>query len=403
MAAGAEAASEVRSLYVHIPFCERKCEYCDFTSVAGKRREIDYVESLRTELRMLAAAMPGLELDTVFVGGGTPSFIEPELLASVLTDIHMRFAVQPDAEITLEANPSSVDEQRALVWHAAGFNRVSVGIQSLDDDCLRFLGRVHDAHRARDAVAEVRAAGFTSVNCDLIYAVPGLDDAHWRRSLEEVVALAPDHVSCYELTYEPQTPLYEALRRGRVTAVAAEPALVQHWIAVELLGGAGYEQYEISNFARPGIACRHNVNYWRNGYYAAAGVGAHGHLPAALAHVAGCNGRGAVAVRYWHGRGIGPYVESLAAGRTPTLGTELVDRAGHESERIMLGLRLMEGIRWQAPASPEVRSLEDQGLCRLAEGRLRVTRRGQEVLDQIIVRIAAEIDDPVPARSRAAG
>ncbi len=383
--------AEVRSLYVHIPFCERKCEYCDFTSISGKQREVDYVNALCKELAVLGERIPGVELDTVFVGGGTPSFIEPRLLADVLEQIKHDFAIHPQAEITLEANPSSTSEARASVWRAAGFNRISLGVQSLDHDCLRFLGRVHDSRRACDAVAEARSAGFESVNCDLIYAIPGLDDERWRRTLETVIALRPSHISCYELTFEPQTPLHTAMRRGQVRPVAAELALAQHWIAVDGTASAGYEQYEVSNFARAGHACRHNLVYWRNGYYVAAGVGAHGHLPAALAPAIGVpQPVSGEAVRYWHGRGISAFIDAAENGEVPVRGTEVVDAPTREIERLMLGLRLAEGVSVtsQGGRAAEVRDLVSQGLVTLREGRLRATRRGQEVLDQIVLRLS---------------
>lgn len=396
MTASADATARVRALYVHIPFCERKCEYCDFTSIAGKPREREYVEALRKELTMLGERLPGIELDTVFFGGGTPSFIEPELLASVLREIRAGFTVRKGAEITLEANPSSIDAERARIWRDAGFNRVSIGVQSLEPDCLQFLGRVHDAERAREAVAEVRAAGFASVNCDLIYAIPGLDDARWRRTLDEVIALRPAHVSCYELTVEPQTPLHTAVRRGQVKPVAARPALRQHWIAVDALAGAGYEQYEISNFAKPGHECRHNLTYWRNGWYLAAGVGAHGHLPAELAQAIGVDAPPGRAVRYWHGRGIAAYIAAVESGTSPLCGTELVDPATHETERFMLGLRLAEGVTLPSGVtSAEVQSLVAEGFVTLRDGCVAVTRRGQEVLDQLVLRIADDVFKPL--------
>jgi oxygen-independent coproporphyrinogen-3 oxidase len=401
------ATAAVRSLYVHIPFCERKCEYCDFTSVTGKRGEHAYVEALGAELRRLGATLPGTELDTIFVGGGTPSFIDPDLLAGVLAEIAADFRIAPDAEITMEANPSSISHARAAVWRAAGFNRISIGVQSLEPATLRFLGRVHDAPRARDAVAEVRAAGFDNINCDLIYAVPGLEDRSWRRTLEEVLSWAPQHLSCYELTFEPQTPLHAAVRRGRVKPVDAGRALAQHWTAVELACSAGLEQYEVSNFAAGDRLCRHNLGYWRCGHYLAAGVGAHGHVPAPLAPAFGAEPAG-VAVRYWHGRGIGAYIAALRERRSPLAGLEVIDGATRQVERLMLGLRLSEGVSYAEagheadgePSAPgaAVEELIAEGLLRVRAGRLAATAKGQEVLDRVILRVTAGLGSHAPAR-----
>lgn len=389
MTAADARASHVRSLYVHIPFCERKCEYCDFTSIAGKHREHDYVAGLRRELTTLAERVGHVELDTVFVGGGTPSFIEPRLLADIVDQITREFTLSAGAEITLEANPSSTSVERASVWREAGFNRISLGIQSLEPDCLRFLGRVHDATRALDAVGEARRAGFESINCDLIYAIPGLDDSRWRRTLDQVIALEPAHVSCYELTVESGTPLHAAVRRGRVQPVAARPALAQHWMAVDALSAAGYRQYEVSNFAQQGSECRHNLAYWRNEFYLAAGLGAHGHVPAAWAAALDLSpADGAVAVRYWHGRGVGAYIDSSLAGSLPITGSEQVGAPTHEMERRMLGLRLAEGVPFSGVAiREEVATLIGQGLLALEDGRLRATRRGQAVLDRVVVEV----------------
>jgi len=386
-AARPESLAGVHSLYVHIPFCERKCEYCDFVSVAGRRGERAYVAALCAELRMLGAALPGVALDTIFVGGGTPSFIEPDQLAAVMDAVRSGFRINHGAEVTLEANPSSTTRERASAWRAAGFNRVSIGVQSLDDDALRFLGRVHDARRALGAIDDARAAGFVSINCDLIYAVPGLDDARWERTLQRVVAAGPSHVSCYELTVESGTPLHVAVARGRVRTVDPTKALGQHWLAVELLAREGYRQYEVSNFAMPGAECRHNLVYWRNGYYVAAGVGAHGHLPIAAAGALGIDaGANGVALRYWHGRGIGAFAATTIVSQLPIHGCELITSSTREFERIMLGLRLAEGIAIRDARIAD--KLSHDGLVAISGGRIRTTRRGQELLEQVVLRIA---------------
>jgi putative oxygen-independent coproporphyrinogen III oxidase len=378
----------VRSLYLHIPFCERKCEYCDFTSVAGSTGSAAYMAALTTEVRRLGERLGRLSLDTVFIGGGTPSLVNPQLLATLVATVRSTFSVAVDAEVTMEANPSSTTTERARVWRDAGVNRISIGVQSLEADVLRFLGRVHDADRALAAVAEVRSAGFESINCDLIYAVPGLGDTRWRRTLERVVAAAPTHLSCYELTVEPGTPLHTQVRRGMVTPVDGGRSIRQHRIAVELLARAGYEQYEVSNFALPGQPSRHNLVYWRNGYYAAAGVGAHGHLPAAAAAALGLEvAPGAVSVRYWHGRGIAAYGRSVRSGALGVSGSEMVGPGLREQERLMLGLRLREGVRIDSSLAQEARSLAELGLLAVDGDRVRATARGEAVLNQVTLRL----------------
>jgi len=381
-----------RALYLHVPFCERRCEYCDFVSLAGRDREVAYVEALRAEIQALAARLGRLELDTVFVGGGTPSFIDPDRLAGVLDEVRAGFVLAPGAEVTLEANPSSTTEGRAATWLAAGFNRVSLGVQSLEPDILGFLGRVHDRERALAAVAEVRRAGFGRISCDLIYAVPGLDDARWRATLERVAELGTGHVSAYELTVEPGTPLHASVRRGERPAVDPEAALRQHALTVQVLAGAGLHQYEVSNFARPGEECRHNLVYWRRGHYLGAGLGAHGHLPAGLAARLGIPApAGAVSLRYWHGRSLPRYLAASrdGAGGLPIEGWEVVGEAEAEEERVLLGLRLAEGL----PASPSWTARADglvaAGLLWRRDGRLGTTTRGQEVLDEVVRQLVA--------------
>lgn len=382
----------IRSLYLHIPFCERRCEYCDFVSLSGRDREAEYVEALRAEVRGLAVRLGRLELDTVFVGGGTPSFVDPERLGGVLQEVRDGFALSSGCEVTLEANPSSTSDERAAAWLDAGFNRVSLGIQSLEPDILGFLGRVHDRERAFAAVTEVRRAGFSRISCDLIYAVPGLDDARWRSTLEGVAALDPGHVSAYELTVEAGTPLHASVRRGEKPAVDPEAALRQHRIAVAVLGAAGLHQYEVSNYARAGEECRHNLVYWRRGHYLAAGLGAHGHLPAALADLIDIPvPEDATALRYWHGRSLPAYVERCrdGSGALPIEGYEAVGVADAEAERILLGLRLSEGIELTGPLGARAGELVGANLLWRAGGRVGTTARGQEVLDEVIRRLVA--------------
>ncbi len=385
------AAARVSALYIHIPFCERKCEYCDFVSVAGARGQHEYVAALRSELRALGRVLDGAVLDTIFCGGGTPGLLDLALMGAVMDEVRASFAVSPVAEVTLEVNPSSSSPRRAQSWLAAGFNRVSVGVQSTHADVLAFLGRVHDAERAVAAIREVRAAGFDNVSGDLIYAVPGLDDQRWQASLQTLVAAAPDHISCYELSVENGTPLHRSVARGRVHVVDDDSALRQHRIALDTLAAAGYAQYEVSNFARGDRQCRHNLVYWRNGHYAAAGVGAHGHLPAALAHGFGLEPPlGALSFRYGHGRSVGGYTKAVNEAPLTIRDPEWIDAAMRAEESIMVGLRLREGVSLQhAGALAEARVLAGAGFLVLDGNRARVTPRGEDVLNQLALRLAA--------------
>lgn len=383
------APADVHALYLHIPFCERKCDYCDFVSIAGARGQHEYVAALRSELRALGTLLDGCRIDTVFCGGGTPGLLDLTLMAELMGEVHASFTLAAGAEVTLEVNPSSCSPARADAWLRAGFNRVSVGVQSTHEDILRFLGRVHDAGRALAAIREVRQAGFGNVSGDLIYAVPGLDDERFAVTLAQLLEAGPDHVSCYELTVENGTPLHRAVASGRVQVADEQTALRQHRIARDMLGAAGLAQYEVSNFARPGRECRHNLVYWRNQHYAAAGVGAHGHLPVSVAAGFGlAPPAGALSFRYAHGRVLRAYLAGVAADPLTAQSVEWVDASMRNEESIMLGLRLGEGVGLPQDAAAEARQLERAGLLVLDGLRARVTQRGEDVLNQVALRLA---------------
>ena len=383
-------AADVTALYLHIPFCERKCEYCDFVSVAGARGQHEYVAALRAEVRALGRVLDACALRTVFVGGGTPGLLDLTLMGELMAEVRGALHLAPDAEVTLEVNPSSSSLQRARAWRDGGFNRVSVGVQSTHADILGFLGRVHDAGRALAAVREVREAGFDNVSADLIYAVPGLDDRRWEQTLAQVIEAAPDHLSCYELTVEDGTPLHRSVAAGTVRVVDPETALRQHRIAVDTLAAAGYDQYEVSNFARAGRRCAHNLVYWRNGHYAAAGVGSHGHLPVTLAHDFGLTPPGDfLAFRYRHGRDVAGYVAERDVAPLALHDVEWIDTAMRDEESIMLGLRLREGVRLDHDeALGEAQELAAAGFIELDGARATVTARGEDVLNQVALRLA---------------
>jgi putative oxygen-independent coproporphyrinogen III oxidase len=382
----------VRSLYLHIPFCERKCGYCDFVSVAGTEGEDAYMGALHDELSRLAAALPPISLDTIFIGGGTPSLVEPHRIGALLDHVSALMTVGDGCEITMEANPSSVDAGRLGVWLAAGVNRVSLGIQSLDAGTLEFLGRVHDAAAALRALRLLRSSQLASVSCDLIYAVPGLSDAAWGDTVGAVLAEAPDHVSCYELTVESGTQLHERVAQGRTTMPQAEAALAQHWQAVDLLEGGGWRQYEVSNFAQPGHTCEHNLTYWRGRHYLAAGVGAHGFLPPEMAAAVGRSAEGrSPGVRYWHRRGIRRYVDDVRAGGLGVEAAETISAVQAGEERLMLGLRTSEGVLLPPVASQVAAGLVEAGLLVERQGRHHATRRGQEVLNAVVERLTVSV------------
>ncbi|MDP9325653.1 MAG: radical SAM family heme chaperone HemW, partial [Candidatus Dormibacteraeota bacterium] len=273
-----------RSLYIHVPFCVSKCPYCDFNSHVGLEHLFEsYNRALVEEIKAWGQSLDGPRLDTIFIGGGTPSRVPAAHILAVLDAARSAFDVAADAEITLEANPQSAEAGRMASWLEAGVNRLSLGVQSLDATALGFLERAHSAGEAIAVFTQARAAGFANVSCDLIFGIPGLSTARWTEVLGEVLALGPDHLSAYELTPELGTRLGADVAAGHTLMPDEETMLAQYEVAETLLGAAGLGRYEVSNWARPGRQCRHNIAYWTGVPYAAAGAGAHAFLqPPAL-------------------------------------------------------------------------------------------------------------------------
>lgn len=315
--------------YVHVPYCRRRCPYCSFATAPLAAGALDrYLGTLGRELDHLAALpwVGRVRLDTVFLGGGTPSLLAPAALAEILERLRAGFRVAPEAEVTVECNPESVTRASLAAYRRAGVNRVSLGVQSLDDAVLARLGRRHDARGARAAFAAARAAGFANVSVDLIYGLPGLTLDAWARTVDAVLAWEPDHLSAYALTLDAGS----RWAAGVVDGLPPEETVVaQYWALARAAGARGLEHYEISNYARPGRRCRHNLNYWRAGEYLAAG-------PAAAAHVGGVRWTAAAAVERW--------AAAVEAGASPVESHERLTPRQRRAERLVLGLRTADGV-----------------------------------------------------------
>jgi oxygen-independent coproporphyrinogen-3 oxidase len=323
-------------LYIHIPFCARRCPYCDFAIVAGASDDFmaAYVAALRGELKSTLhaarhGACAGRELTSIFFGGGTPSRLEAGVLASLLATVKENFPLATDAEITLEANPEDAAPGKLATLRAAGYNRISFGAQSFDESELKFLGRRHDAPKIEAAVRAARAAGFENISLDCIYALPDQTPAQWRSTLHRIVDLNVPHVSCYALTIEDGTAFGRRAARGVLRPLADDAQAEMMQAAPELLEQAGFERYEISNYARPGFRSIHNENYWRGGDYLACGNAVHGHL----------NGR-----RWWNERDPRRYVSAIQARGTALAGEEVLTPRQRLEEIVMLGLRTRAGF-----------------------------------------------------------
>ena len=365
-------------VYVHIPFCRHRCHYCDFNTYEGQDSIHDaYVDALVRHIELEGAGHG--PATSVFFGGGTPTLLPPEHLGRILGAIREQVGVSPDAEITVEANPETVDERSFAALLVAGFNRVSIGVQSLVPHVLLGLGRTHSPDGALAAVTAARKAGFEDVNADLIYGSQWESAEDWRRSLDGIIAAGPDHISAYALTIESGTPLATLVSTGRISDVDPDVQAERHTVATEVLGAAGYRRYEVSNWALPGRASRHNVLYWCAGDYLGFGAGAHAHI----------GGR-----RSWSVRLPREFIARVTGGGSVEAGGEALDPDARAGEALMLGLRLASGIDLDGFTSrfgPEavtarrtaIERLESSGLLARGSGRLRIPEEHTLVANEV--------------------
>lgn len=372
-------AGDSLGLYIHLPWCERKCPYCDFNShESAAIPEDDYVAALLRDLDGEAGRAAGRTVNTVFIGGGTPSLFSGAAIARLLEGVAQRLHLASEAEITLEANPGSADMAKFAAFRAAGVNRLSLGIQSFDDACLTALGRIHDGATALAAVDAARRAGFDNINLDLMHGLPGQSAATGLADLRQAIRLAPEHLSWYQLTIEPNTAFY---RRPPELPVEDTLETLEHE-GHTLLDDAGYRRYEVSAFARPGRECRHNLNYWRFGDYLAIGAGAHGKLGA---------GPGAI-LRYAKLRQPQSYLSAAAGvmqGEARYItGEELAGEFMLNALRLTAGVQRTgfserTGLPWSQVAE-RVEALVERGLLEADTRQLRTTDLGLRFLDSVV-------------------
>ncbi len=365
------------SLYVHLPWCVRKCPYCDFNShaVADQLPEQAYVDALLGDLENELPGVWGRRIQTVFIGGGTPSLFSPESIDRLLAGIRARIPVSSHAEITLEANPGTVDNARLAEFRAAGINRLSLGIQSFDDELLARLGRIHDSQQAKAAFELARQGGFDNINIDLMFALPGQSRQQAQRDLETALTLQPEHLSYYQLTLEPNTWFH----RHPPSLPGDDERWAIQQAGLALLGEHGFERYEVSAFARPGRHCRHNLNYWQFGDYLGIGAGAHGKLTDARhQHIE----------RHWKTRHPRAYLQ--APGRS----SRVLDHDDIMLEFMMNALRLRDGVSLElfhrhtglgaSQLQAACASAIERGFLELDEQRLRASATGWRFLDSLL-------------------
>ena len=335
-------------LYVHIPFCKTKCPYCDFNTYQGIENLIEpFLPALTSEIERWGDSLAHPAVKSIFFGGGTPSYLPNGYIEKILGSIQASYRVSPDAEITIEANPGDLNAAACAAILAQGVNRLSIGVQSLDNDLLNLLGRRHQASEAMEAVESSRQAGFDNVNLDLMYGLPNQSMVRWRHTVDSLVGLAPDHISLYALSIEEGTPMHRWLEEGKITEPDSDLAADMYQYARESLGAAGYHHYEISNWSLPGRACEHNVVYWENGPYLGVGPGAHSRLGDwrfwTLLSPREYNAK----ATGWAAADVWPMNELVEATlkEVPTLGGwEHLSLETTCSETMFLGLRMLDGL-----------------------------------------------------------
>lgn len=367
-------------IYIHIPFCKQRCRYCAFYSTTQHHLQERYTDALCQELRARKHYIKNKNVDTIYLGGGTPSLLPPSLLKKIVTTINEEYTLTAAPEATIECNPDDLTPALLTSLKELGFNRISMGVQSFCDEQLRRLGRRHTAEAAREAVKRAREAGFANISIDLMFALPGSTSQEWSHSLKEAVALRPNHISAYNLTYEEGTPLYRALQKGEITELSEEENIAQFNTLIEELKKAGYRHYEISNFALAGCESRHNSNYWNDTPYIGLGAGAHSYDGTS--------------------RGLNPsdlsvYIKGIEEG-LPVFETEELTSEERYNDAVLTRLRTAEGlpIEWvkerfghtlynymmRAAQTP----LSYGSLELSPEGCLRLTREGIFISDAVM-------------------
>ena len=374
--------SDNAGLYIHIPFCVRKCPYCDFYSLTDLSLKPKFLKALLREMELVSSE--GLCFDTLYIGGGTPSVYEYRDIAQIVGAVSQNFDLQPDSEITIEVNPGTVSIEQLEGYREAGVNRINIGVQSFRQDNLDFLGRIHTASEACNAISDAHQAGFNKIGLDLIYGLPDQSKPDWLEDLRQAVEYKPAHLSCYMLTYEKGTPLHRNLKAGRVQSLADKSVRAHFESAIDFLEDHGYDQYEISNFARIGKdgephISKHNLKYWTRVPYMGLGPSAHSFIEPQ---------------RYWNVSSINAYIDAIEFDRLPIAEREVLTREQEMIEAIYLGLRMTQGIdtvwfqqkfgsNFFETFKDVIADLEKRNLIKADVSHVALARQGRAFLDSI--------------------
>ena len=380
-----ESGEQAPGLYLHIPYCKSKCGYCSFNSYPCDMPPASYLEAIREQALFFAGQQWSRDrvFSTIFIGGGTPTIYGDDELAELLAFVRQRFQLSDNPEISIEGNPNSINGQSLAHMRRAGVNRLSIGVQAFSDRLLKGIGRAHSVAQAIEAISQAREAGFDNINLDLIYGLPGQSLADWRESLEMALEFVPEHLALYELSVEEGTPFAALQEAGKLVLPEDDELALMEEAAQEMLAGSDLVRYEISNYARPGRECRHNINYWQNGSYLGLGAGA----------VSCFSG-----LRVKNVADPEQFINLIAAGKSPCHDGECLPQAARFRESVIMGLRLLEGVSLNllkeqyglTPRDYYGKVLDDllaQDLVELDEVSLRLSARGLPVANQVLARL----------------
>ena len=373
-------------IYLHIPYCLHKCGYCDFNSHPENREEASkYVDALLQELKAYSRSLRDYSIPTLYMGGGTPTLLPPSQLKRILLTVFQNFDLTPDCEITIEANPATIKLQTLREIRSAGYNRISIGVQSFDEKELRLLERVHSVEEIHSTVQRARSANFENLSMDLMFALPGQTNEKWQSHLKHAIAKNPDHLSTYNLTIEPATAFNKLHEKGKLHLPNEDVQFEMYETAIKTLEGAGYQQYEISNFSKPGRESKHNINYWNNGEYIGVGAGASSYLKGE---------------RFKNTPLPGSYIREIRAKENAVETRERLEPMHAMGETLMLGLRLLKGISidvfenrfqvsFQKVYGKVLDSLVQQELITFNQNRIALSRKGLFLADSVILKFLA--------------
>jgi oxygen-independent coproporphyrinogen-3 oxidase len=359
-------------LYIHVPFCRSKCLYCDFYSVASPAAIPDWLHAVQEEILFYKDKFRFF--DSLYLGGGTPAVLDERTLADLFHSLRKHFTFSPESEISMEANPDGLTVQKLKAIRSLGINRISLGIQSLDDGDLKYLGRRHSAKQALEALDAIRCSGFANIGVDLIYGLETQTLQTWKKTLDRILEFRPEHISCYQLIFERGTPLWKMKEAGRVRPIGEKLQAAFFIRTSRYLEKHGYLHYEISNFAAgPEFRCRHNLKYWNHTPYLGLGPSAHSFQAGS---------------RWWNLKSIKEYCRLIEEGKAPVEGAEALSTEQFDLETLSLGLRTSEGVDLQAleglsRVDETLSELREKGLVKVSDGRIRPTRKGFLVADSL--------------------